>query len=434
MFRTSFSALVCLLQATLFSCGHQDQEMKSHTSSIVQAQSSNRNFASEYAGSIGRLEFKGQLYCAAFAIEKDKVATAAHCLSKDPSELENTFYVNAKLSKIRIVRVVSNLENSDYAVLELAEEPNLKPFLTGELRANAKVSLWRSSPYLRANEIQSAEGDVEVQTSEYSSFYHMANTSPGDSGSPLIQGGKVVGMHIGSNLNLTKNMGALLQNTQGRPLKFLDLKKENFWAAVGSAVGGWVVGKALDAAADAFGSWTGGGKSGSTSGNKECTPAPTSSPSPSPTPAKMACLFGSFDTDAQTGAILDFRLKFDPLYYAARYSDLQAAFGSDTSALSAHFSNDGLREGRRPSFFIDPKYYLNRYSDLKSTFGADNYAAAYDHWINYGIKEGRQGSADFNVRAYLDHSPDLQAAFGDNFGLAMRHFLTNGISEQRNGL
>lgn len=88
-------------------------------------------------------------------------------------------------------------------------------------------------------------------------------------------------------------------------------------------------------------------------------------------------------------------------YYNNRYPDLNNAFHGDSVKLMQHWVNYGRFEARSPRNMIpddlyqkirdahlDPFYYANKYADLKAAFGT-NIAALYGHWITYGIKEGR---------------------------------------------
>ena len=75
-------------------------------------------------------------------------------------------------------------------------------------------------------------------------------------------------------------------------------------------------------------------------------------------------------------------------------------------------------------------YYANKYSDLKAAFGT-NATNLYNHFINNGIKEGRQASPMFSVDYYLKNNSDLKAAFGSNRESAMNHFMQYGIKEAR---
>ncbi len=82
------------------------------------------------------------------------------------------------------------------------------------------------------------------------------------------------------------------------------------------------------------------------------------------------------------------------------------------------------------SVVFDATYYANKYGDLKAAFGT-NATNLYNHFINNGIKEGRQASPMFSVDYYLTKNGDLKAAFGSNRESAMNHFLTYGVNEIR---
>ncbi len=82
------------------------------------------------------------------------------------------------------------------------------------------------------------------------------------------------------------------------------------------------------------------------------------------------------------------------------------------------------------SVVFDATYYANKYADLKAAFGTDA-TRLYNHFINNGIKEGRQASPMFSVDYYLTKNADLKAAFGSNRESAMNHFISYGINEAR---
>lgn len=81
---------------------------------------------------------------------------------------------------------------------------------------------------------------------------------------------------------------------------------------------------------------------------------------------------------------------------------------------------------------FDAAYYANRYADLQAVFGT-NEAALFNHFVTCGMAEGRQGSAEFDVNYYRTAYPDLQAAFGDNLVAYYNHYMTCGVIEGRKG-
>lgn len=82
---------------------------------------------------------------------------------------------------------------------------------------------------------------------------------------------------------------------------------------------------------------------------------------------------------------------FDAQFYAARYPDLRAAFGTDKVSLLNHFLTFGMNEGRQACEQFNPAAYRERYPDLRAAFG-DNVRLYYLHYLLQGRLEGRQGS------------------------------------------
>ena len=119
--------------------------------------------------------------------------------------------------------------------------------------------------------------------------------------------------------------------------------------------------------------------------------------------------------------------------YAARYSDLGAAFGNDSSALGAHFARSGVGEGRSPSTLFSPQYYMAGNGDLGAAFGTTNWGAGLEHFLAYGVVEGRRASLFFDADFYLAQYADLRAAFGQDRARAFDHFRTYGVAEGRRG-
>lgn len=88
----------------------------------------------------------------------------------------------------------------------------------------------------------------------------------------------------------------------------------------------------------------------------------------------------------------DYAPVFDPEYYANRYPDLRATFGSDSKALWDHFCCFGMTEFRQASDEFDPVYYKSMYADLQAAYGSDN-PMYYFHYVAAGKSEGRKAHA-----------------------------------------
>ncbi len=80
---------------------------------------------------------------------------------------------------------------------------------------------------------------------------------------------------------------------------------------------------------------------------------------------------------------------------------------------------------------FDSEYYYNTYTDLQAVFGYDE-TALYNHYIQFGIKEGRSGSEEFNCSVYAGNYADLREVFGTDLHSYCMHYEQHGQSEKRN--
>lgn len=83
------------------------------------------------------------------------------------------------------------------------------------------------------------------------------------------------------------------------------------------------------------------------------------------------------------------------------------------------------------SAVFDPAYYLGHYQDLRNAFGND-YDLAFKHFISNGMKEARIAKESFNVVNYKNRYGDLRNAFGSNWAAYYTHYINYGIKENRN--
>lgn len=79
---------------------------------------------------------------------------------------------------------------------------------------------------------------------------------------------------------------------------------------------------------------------------------------------------------------------FDAKFYASKYPDLAAAFGTNFSRLYNHYATIGVIEGRQPGPRFNPVYYKVNYPELAAAYG-NNWQAYAQHYITTGRAEGR---------------------------------------------
>lgn len=89
---------------------------------------------------------------------------------------------------------------------------------------------------------------------------------------------------------------------------------------------------------------------------------------------------------------------FDAEYYAQRYADVVAVYGTDESALFQHYTDYGKAENRAavktPSTStFDPVYYAKQNPDVVAAYGSGN-NNLYQHYLQHGKEEGRKPTAN----------------------------------------
>ena len=145
----------------------------------------------------------------------------------------------------------------------------------------------------------------------------------------------------------------------------------------------------------------------------------------------------------------DYAPVYDFSYYINTYPDLKAAYGNNPAGALLHFVTYGTKEGRQGSSSFSIQVYKENYADLRAAFG-NNLASYYLHYIQYGKREGRNATSEIESKAettlngidysavydfnyYISKYPDIKAAYGNNPAGALRHFVTYGMDEGRQG-
>ena len=123
------------------------------------------------------------------------------------------------------------------------------------------------------------------------------------------------------------------------------------------------------------------------------------------------------------------------------YGGTKAAFDKyglnlDSRTITVHYGaseNDaGFYNGVSYADVFDFDYYIAKYPDVKKAYGT-NRAGALKHFVTNGMKEGRQGCADFDVISYRKEYRDLRKAYGDDLTKYYMHYINSGKADGRNG-
>lgn len=87
-------------------------------------------------------------------------------------------------------------------------------------------------------------------------------------------------------------------------------------------------------------------------------------------------------------------------------------------------------EGVDYSAVYNYNYYISHNGDIKAALGDDD-VAVLRHFVTYGMAEARQGSAAFNVMAYKSKNLDLRMTYGDDWKSYYMHYISYGKNEGR---
>jgi hypothetical protein len=140
---------------------------------------------------------------------------------------------------------------------------------------------------------------------------------------------------------------------------------------------------------------------------------------------------------------------FNTNAYRTRYSDLRTVYGSNIQKYLWHYATNGKQEGRIGtgdyrggttvyngidySSVYNFDYYTRTNPDIWSVYGLDD-KATLKHFLFNGIYEDRRGIIDFSVNAYRTRYADLRAAYGSDLQKYAWHYATNGKQEGRIGI
>lgn len=82
------------------------------------------------------------------------------------------------------------------------------------------------------------------------------------------------------------------------------------------------------------------------------------------------------------------------------------------------------------SLVYDYEYYIKKYPDVKRAFNGDE-EATLKHFVTCGMKEGRQGNQSFELSSYRNAYADLRREYGANNDYYYKHYVTYGVNEHR---
>lgn len=104
-------------------------------------------------------------------------------------------------------------------------------------------------------------------------------------------------------------------------------------------------------------------------------------------------------TNAQPKTMKDGTI-FDAEYYAQKYADVVAVYGTEETSLFQHYTDYGRAENREAvetpdKSTFDAEYYASQNPDVVAVYGTEG-NNLYQHYLQYGKAEGRKPNA-FNT-------------------------------------
>ena len=125
---------------------------------------------------------------------------------------------------------------------------------------------------------------------------------------------------------------------------------------------------------------------------------------------------------------------FDAEYYAQRYADVVAVYGTEEASLFQHYTDYGRAENREavkaPSkATFDADYYANANPDVVAVYGTGS-NNLYQHYLQYGKEEGRSpvATSDTKVEKGVTVSaPKAETAPTTSTGSGLRVGVSGGL-------
>jgi hypothetical protein len=130
------------------------------------------------------------------------VTTASHCLSQNNPNQEPFIFITGTGTIFKIVKIKQDMKNADVARVEVVStqgSPNTVFLEQSRLDPSRPAMVLAIDPVSLV--LMVARGHGPKPTSHPGILEHQLDTLPGSSGSAILQGHKVVALHVGGALN-----------------------------------------------------------------------------------------------------------------------------------------------------------------------------------------------------------------------------------------
>lgn len=204
----------------LFSCSSDGTE-KSSVKSIFLPDGREALLNHRFQNLVGSFQL-GAKRCTAFISGKDELTTAAHCYGGESLDKVNFVRGATSINPISIKQIFAKAD-----VIKFTIETENEYLETIAFYPNQSVSLISNDPTGQGLTVDKNCSFAEQQP-VVNAIIHKCDTEKRSSGSPILQGGKVVGVHIGSTKNQGINIGVVLSDINNVDLSDLEYNFENW--------------------------------------------------------------------------------------------------------------------------------------------------------------------------------------------------------------
>lgn len=157
-------------------------------------------------------------HCQAYISSESEVSTAAHCIQDDPKDLSSFRFRGYKGKSARIV-ALATLDLSKDLISFKVDGLASQPLSSGKINSDETLMIFARNASNTGFLVSQCA--IESLLDQNAAVAYRCDTEPGYSGVPLIQGKKIVGMHLGYSKQLKANVGL---NDSLSPFKDLDIR------------------------------------------------------------------------------------------------------------------------------------------------------------------------------------------------------------------
>ena len=217
----SYGIAICIM-----GCAKTGGREESNTRAIIGADNREPANDSDLEQAIGTLKY-GENTCTAFASAANAITTAAHCIDLKAFDLAKLSFRTAAGTTVEIAGIKVAYTNKDLVVLSTKEPLHI--FLNSASLGNETLTLAGVDPK-SGKLVKDSTCKFEKRVEKAGIFVHSCDTVAGNSGSPILQSGRVIGIHLGYFESLDRNAAyeTSLLNTDTTDVAELGITGEHF--------------------------------------------------------------------------------------------------------------------------------------------------------------------------------------------------------------